>query len=309
MSKQLYIQCQNCGHKEKIDKGFFLKVLGGAVGSFGVFGWVTFLFAGTGLAMPICIAIVSGGAALLAFGEEIAEWVSTKYDCPSCGSRNWTTVTNDEVYLKRENSLRKANNSLLKKNNALLQKSNDALQSENADLKNYIAQAIDEGSGIETLKKDNAVSALHQLYKDANQYIHLMYPWYNHNSVEQDLPLLKQAIDRGVEIYIYYGIGEKLSSHDDKKRARKTINAVDYLEQECDSPLIHSIAVNSHQKIAICDRYALFGSHNLMSNRSNEWSWEETTVKFSGPAMVETFKKVIDTTERNPHFRERAFDE
>lgn len=83
--------CKHCGHKETVNKKFFVKALGGAVAGFGFWAWVAFIFAGTGFALPICIAIVTGGVALAAFSDEIAEWASKKFSCPNCGEKNWTT--------------------------------------------------------------------------------------------------------------------------------------------------------------------------------------------------------------------------
>ena len=88
----MYIKCRHCGYRETLNKRFFVKVLGGAVAGFGFWAWVAFLFAGTGFAMPICIAIVTGGIAIAAFSDEIAEWVSERYECPRCHSKNWAVV-------------------------------------------------------------------------------------------------------------------------------------------------------------------------------------------------------------------------
>lgn len=85
----MYIKCKYCCHKETLDKRFILKAMGGAFAGGGFWAWVTYFFAGTGLAMPICIALVLGGAGLAAFSDEIAIWVSKKYDCPKCSKRDW----------------------------------------------------------------------------------------------------------------------------------------------------------------------------------------------------------------------------
>ena len=89
----MHIRCKQCGYKEEINKRFFVKILGGAVAGFGYYAWVAYLFAGTGLALAICIAIVTGGVAIAAFSNEIAEWVSSRYDCPSCKRRDWEVVS------------------------------------------------------------------------------------------------------------------------------------------------------------------------------------------------------------------------
>jgi len=84
------IKCRNCGHIEKTNLGLFIKILGGTLPLGGFWAWVTYLFAGTGLAMPICLAIISGGVAILAFKDEIVNWlINSKYPCPKCGEIDW----------------------------------------------------------------------------------------------------------------------------------------------------------------------------------------------------------------------------
>lgn len=88
----MLIKCKNCGHKETLDKRFFFKILGGSVSVGGFYAWVAYIFAGTGFALPICIAIVTGGVAIAAFSDEIAVWVSKNYECPKCKAKNWKVV-------------------------------------------------------------------------------------------------------------------------------------------------------------------------------------------------------------------------
>ena len=51
------IRCRDCGHSETMNKELILTLLGGAAAGFGFWAWVSFLFAGTGFAMPLCIAM------------------------------------------------------------------------------------------------------------------------------------------------------------------------------------------------------------------------------------------------------------
>lgn len=88
----MYIKCENCGHKEPLNKELFVKILGGATAGFGFWAWVTFLFAGTGFALPICIALVTGGVAIASFSTEISAWLSKRYACSKCKQKNWTIV-------------------------------------------------------------------------------------------------------------------------------------------------------------------------------------------------------------------------
>lgn len=86
------IECKNCYHKEEVNKEFFIKLIGGSFVGGGFWAWITYFFAGTGFAFGICAAMITGGVALLAFSDEITKFVSKKYKCPACGSRNWRLI-------------------------------------------------------------------------------------------------------------------------------------------------------------------------------------------------------------------------
>jgi len=46
--------------------------------------------AGTGFALPIVIAIISGGVGILLFKDQITQWiVNSGYNCPKCGAVEW----------------------------------------------------------------------------------------------------------------------------------------------------------------------------------------------------------------------------
>ena len=83
------IRCRSCSHSETLNKELIVTLLGGAVAGFGFWAWVSFLFAGTGFAMPICIALVVGGPALvIKYGDEIVEWLAKHgYTCKKCGAK------------------------------------------------------------------------------------------------------------------------------------------------------------------------------------------------------------------------------
>lgn len=60
----------------------------------GYWAWTTYLFAGTGFAMGIVLAIIGGGVAMLIFKDEITEWVvSQGFKCTSCGEVSWEPMT------------------------------------------------------------------------------------------------------------------------------------------------------------------------------------------------------------------------
>ena len=84
------IKCSKCGHSEKATVELFVKIIGGALPFGGFWAWATFLFAGTGFAMAIVIAIITGGVGMLVFKDEIVEWIVNRgYRCPKCGAVKW----------------------------------------------------------------------------------------------------------------------------------------------------------------------------------------------------------------------------
>ncbi len=138
------IVCQSCGRKEEVNKDFFLKVLGGVVSGFGFWAWTAFLFAGTGFAMPICIAIMAGGGALMAFSDEITEWVTEHYDCPQCSSNSWIEEEEYKKLQAKEQEKQKA----LKAKEAEKEK----LKKDNENLQEEVDYAFEEVDRLENEK-------------------------------------------------------------------------------------------------------------------------------------------------------------
>jgi hypothetical protein len=84
------INRRNCNHSEKTSIELIVKIIGSTlpVGGFGVL--VTFLLAGTGLALPIVVAMITGGTAMLVYKEKIVKWISNKgFKCSKCGAVDW----------------------------------------------------------------------------------------------------------------------------------------------------------------------------------------------------------------------------
>ncbi len=84
------IRCQNCGYTKKTSVSFFVSLIGGVLPLGGFWAWVTYFLAGTGLAMPIVIAMMTGGIGMLIFKNQIVEWIVNRgYKCPECGKVEW----------------------------------------------------------------------------------------------------------------------------------------------------------------------------------------------------------------------------
>ncbi|ERP95050.1 hypothetical protein Q674_06300 [Acinetobacter sp. COS3] len=153
------IRCRDCGHSETMNKELILTFLGGAAAGFGFWAWVSFLFAGTGFAMPLCIAIVVGGPALVAkYGDEIVEWLANKgYTCKKCNGNKWMPISEEaDIELNRyktEEAVLK--NTLSEKEleiKEFLSEQNNLFSIE--DLEHYFNELEQKDNTIENLLKD-----------------------------------------------------------------------------------------------------------------------------------------------------------
>jgi hypothetical protein len=101
----MHIKCTQCGYTEETNKDFFVKIIGGAMPVGGFWAWTTYLFAGTGFAMAIVVAIIGGGVAMLVFKDEIVGWViDQKYKCASCGGLSWEATDTKNTNLSNPKS-------------------------------------------------------------------------------------------------------------------------------------------------------------------------------------------------------------
>lgn len=160
------IRCLECGHSEVVSVDLFVKILGGATAGFGFWAWVSFLFAGTGFALPICIAIAAGGTGMLILKDPIVKWIVNKgYECEKCGGKKWSAVSSE---MEKEIDEKEAKISILENESKELKKD---LTDKEKEVVEYIKKQdssfslkdvdvlfgeIDEkNSEIEVLLKDN----------------------------------------------------------------------------------------------------------------------------------------------------------
>ena len=84
------ITCRKCHNSLETTLGLFVQIIGAAMPIGGFWAWVTYLFAGTGFALPIVIAIIAGGTAMLVFKDQIVKWIINRgFQCPKCGAVDW----------------------------------------------------------------------------------------------------------------------------------------------------------------------------------------------------------------------------
>lgn len=137
-----------------------------------------------------------------------------------------------------------------------------------------------------------------KIYSDAEEYIYMSYPWYNDFCVKTDSSLMQEAINRGVKLVFFYGFGDdnKKRSNEDSQRAERTKEAIALLKQKLNPKYVEFRHVDSHQKIAICDKYALHGSQNMMTYRYNERFKDkraEATIRIDDEDLREEFINML----------------
>lgn len=265
-----YIRCNNCGYHEEVNKKLFTKILGGAVAGFGFWAWVSFFFAGCGFALPLCIAIVTGGVAIAAYAKEIGDWLSKKYECPGCKHKDWTVLTGKELRLQGE-----------------------------------VESSCQEDGSYNAIE---FIPVMREVYDDAEEFIYLSCPWWNLEYVKQDLPLMKKAISRGVHIYFYFGIKPEGSSKEfieqQERKNIKTARAIKYLQDNLNKRYTHFVPSHTHVKDVVCEKYALWGSHNFMNYRvrEGEEARGEAMTKMIGESIVNTKVKEVESQPSYPGF-------
>lgn len=92
-----FIKCKNCGHEEQITSGVIRKMVmgGGAMLKGGMSAWTGYLFAGSGIAYPLCVAIGVGGVCL-ALIPGLRNLLAIAKPCPECGFKDWEIYTVDD---------------------------------------------------------------------------------------------------------------------------------------------------------------------------------------------------------------------
>ena len=210
--------------------------------------------------------IVAGGAAMMAFSDQICAWICNRYSCPKCSKKDWRVVSGENLLIELKQT----------------------------KVKRYDAIAV-----LDEIKK---------VYSEADKYIYISYGWYNMSCVQQDIDLMRDAINRGVHIFFYYGI-KPVSQNQDKGRTIRTAKTIRFLKDNLDPNYTHFQASDTHIKAMLCDKFSLEGSQNLMSYRpwEGEIPREESTLKITGPDAIEKGRQRIIAQQPWLDFEEYAF--
>ena len=268
---ELFIRCNHCGYTTKVTKELLAKILGAATIGFGFKAWVGFLFAGTGFAMVLCIAIFIGGVALISYAKEIVEWLNKQYPCPQCQSKLWQTFEASEREMLKQKEQEKAMKDFFGGENTTIyfdEKIRPALE---AGIKNSTSEIA-----IAVPFIDKTIISETTIFKETLKN------------------LLIDALQRNIKVKILYGMRYNKNDNSKLAKARKEMNEL-YNELH---PLYKNLTIlegNVHTKVAIFDKtYMLVGSFNYLSFGGY---YDEYTRKEATNAHYET--KIID-----PYYQE-----
>ena len=178
-------------------------------------------------------------------------------------------------------------------------------QSNSTDLDNSIGETLREiehdcqalqdfttARGYTKVCSSKDSTAVYQsIYRSAKRYVYIAYPWYNTYCVRQDLPLIKDAIQRGVRFTFFYGIGEMNDAG-----GRKTMSAIRLLKQSL--PLsVRFKRIDSHTKVILTEGQILYGSQNMMTYRypgKYNDKRSEASVFSKEPNIIADYKEMLD---------------
>lgn len=221
----MYIQCKNCNHREKTDKSFFIKLIGGVTTGMGYWAWVAYFFAGTGFALPICIAIMTGGGAMMAFSDKIIPWISQKYKCPKCKNNQWIAIDDEaanKLRLARQ-QIEQLNAENAKYKSEIKKLSDDLIQRKN-ELQDYIKKIIQENTSVNNQKSydDEYVKRLEndfdflieELENKENTILELLKNQEDLNNMtntyrRQEIKVIEKIKTRFHKLYIKVSISDK----------------------------------------------------------------------------------------------------
>ncbi len=219
----MYIQCKHCNHCEKTDKKFFVRLIGAATAGMGYWAWVAYFFAGTGFAMPICIAIMAGGAAMLAYADTIIPWISKRYDCPKCKNSQWIAI--DDETAQKVQQLNKEKEQATEEAR-LAQERAQMLDKENVKYKSEIEALSDELNQRKN-ELQESIKTLIQMIKANGK--HVQENEYDGNKdayikrLEDDIDFLMEELENKESTIL------KLNQNQQEKLAAMTIS---YIKQE-----------------------------------------------------------------------------
>lgn len=252
------IKCLDCGHSEEVTLDLFVKLIGGATAGFGYWAWVSYLFAGTGFAMAISIAIIAGGAAMLAYKNEIIHWLVNKgFACKECGGQKWTALTPE---MEKEMNAKDAKIADLTRIVESIRTSRDISDRQARVLENALTKSA---TSLEVIDGSEHFNVLKRAFAEAKNTVCILSGWIGSPLLDPEIQeLIRAAVKRGVRIYL--GFGWESSSGHEISRTAKT--ALSFIKSLGSSQVMVAQFANHEKVLVVDDAYCIIGSNNWLSN-------------------------------------------
>lgn len=252
------IKCLDCGHSEEVALDLFVKIIGGATAGFGFWAWVSFLFAGTGFAMAICIAIIAGGAAMLAYKNEIIDWLVNKgFSCKGCGGQNWAALSPE---MEQEMNAKDAKIDDLVRIVESIRASRDISDRQAQELEYAVTNSI---TSLEVIAGSEHFNVLKRAFAEAENTVCILSGWIGSPLLDTEVQQsIRAAVKRGVRIFLGFG-WESSSGHEISPTAEFALRFV----RSLGSSRVMVAQFANHEKVLVVDdKYCIIGSNNWLSN-------------------------------------------
>lgn len=273
------IKCLDCGHSEEVTLDLFVKIIGGATAGFGFWAWVTYLFAGTGFAMAICIAIIAGGAAMLAYKNEIIDWLVNKgFACKVCGGQKWAALSPE---MEQEINAKDAKIDDLIRIVESIRASRDISDRQAQVLENAL---INSTTSLEVIDGSEHFNVLKRAFAEAKNTVCILSGWIGSPLLNAEIQqLLRVAVKRGVRIFLGFGY-EYNASHEISPSAKSALSFVRSLGS---SQVMVAQFANHEKVLVVDDAYCIIGSNNWLSNSTFRNSERSVLVRIPSFASEE----------------------
>lgn len=284
-NEKVFLVCKECGHKEEVNKKFFVKLAGAATSALGFKAWLCYLFAGTGCALFICATIIAGGVAMLAYADQITHMIASKYNCPKCKHKNWELVPEStlEEKLMRIWSDIKHKQEIENKETQFRQEKEASDFKHQQEIKGQKAYYEKKAEDLkrETLEVDQLREKFWQGLNSAHTEIDIHVPFIGHVFKREEFKkAIRNALKKGVKVKVRCGYGtpeehENLScnKNGDPRYIENTMeNFKKKLSVGNEINNFSYVIGNSHAKLFIIDDdFYVIGSMNFLSYDGKEY--------------------------------------
>lgn len=157
----------------------------------------------------------------------------------------------------------------------------EAIEHRKPEYEKYLYNYLNKWSNKSKLTNEEIEQWVVDAISIARERVYIQSPWFNNTFSKRFLYLLVNALSRGVQVKLFYGMG-------DDARYEKTIETIALIEVELtDLGNFEAVEVNSHSAEIIIDSYNLTSSQNIGSSTFGEWGETGTLRKCNSKELKE----------------------